>query len=261
MPEKITVHKNLCIIQARMGSTRLPGKVLLKIKGKPLLEYLIKRVKLSKKIDKIVIATTTNTADDAIEALAQELGIDCFRGSENDVLDRYFQCSLKYPDYNNIVRITGDCPLIDPIVVDQVILFFEENDFDYVSNTQKETFPDGIDVEVFKRKTLEITAKEAKLNSEREHVCLYVRNNEKFKKGSFENKHNFSHFRLTVDEPEDFEVVKFVIENSRPDAGWLDYISLLTKNPEIMLKNMHITRNEGWLKSLKNDFIIKKQNL
>lgn len=240
-----------------MGSTRLPNKVLMEVDAVPLLEYEINRVKLADKIEKIVVATTTKKEDDKIEALCQKLKIDCFRGAENDVLDRYYQCSLKYPQYKNIVRITGDCPLIDPKIIDQVIDFFEENNFDYVSNVEKETFPDGMDVNVFKREVLAEAAKKAKLMSEREHLTQYMHKSNKLKKGNFRAQHNWSHFRLTIDNPEDFEVIKFVIKNSQLTDGCLDYLSLLTKNPQIMLKNMHIKRNEGLLKSLRKDFIIK----
>ena len=251
-------NKNLCIIQARMGSTRLPNKVLLKVNRTPLLEYEIKRVSQAKEIDKIVIATTVKKEDDKICELCQKLKIDYFRGSENDVLDRYFQCSLQYPQYKNIVRITGDCPLIDPKIIDQVITFFEKNNFDYASNIEKETFPDGLDVEIFKSALLKQAAQQAKLNSEREHVTLYIRKMKNIKTGNLSSKHDFSHFRLTVDEKKDFEVIKFLIKNSNLNDGYLKYISLLTKNPKIMFKNMYITRNEGLQKSLKNDFIIKK---
>src|SRR3989338_6037100 len=124
--------ENLCIIQARMASTRLPGKILKEIAGVPLLEYLVKRLRQAKKIDKIVIATTTNQEDDQVGALCRGIGIDCFRGSVDDVLDRYYQCLQRYPKYGNVLRVTGDCPLIDPKVVDQVISLFESSDYEYV---------------------------------------------------------------------------------------------------------------------------------
>jgi spore coat polysaccharide biosynthesis protein SpsF (cytidylyltransferase family) len=250
--------KTLCIIQARMGSTRLPGKVLLKIGGVPLLEYEIKRIEQVKKVDKIVVATTVNKQDDKIEKLSKKIGVACFRGSENDVLDRYYQCALKYPQYGNIIRITGDCPLIDPEVIDGVITFFDENDFVYACNVEPPTFPDGMDMEIFKKSAIVKAAKEAKLVSEREHVTPYIRNKMKIRKGNFANQYDFSHFRLTVDNKEDFEVIKFLIENSKITDGFMKYISLLTKNSEIMAKNMHIVRNEGYLKSLKNDYKTRK---
>ena len=238
-------NKNLCIIQTRMASTRLPGKVMLKVKGQALLTYEIRRVRQAKKIDKIVVATTTNKKDGRIYDFCRKNSIDCFRGSENDVLDRYYLASAKYPKYGNIIRITGDCPLIDPQVIDDVVDFFEKNRFDYASNVGKPTYPDGMDVEIFKRKILEEAAQKAKLASEREHVTLYIRNKMKIKKGNLASPVDFSHFRLTVDNQDDFEVIKFIIENSNIKDGYPQYISLLTKNPEIMFKNMHIKRNEG----------------
>jgi len=250
---KFMRDKNLCIIQARMGATRLPGKVLKKVNGITLLEYEIKRVKRANKIEKIVVATSDKKDDDKIEKLCKKINIDCFRGSEDDVLDRYYQCSLFYPKYKNIIRITGDCPLIDPTVIDNVIAFFEKNKFDYASNVLEETFPDGMDTEIFTRNALAESAKKAKLGSEREHITQYMIKNKKFTKGNFTSEHDWPHFRLTVDEKKDFEVIKFLIENSKPNANYLDYISLLTKNPKIMLKNMNIIRNEGLLKSIKED--------
>ncbi len=248
-------EKNLCIIQARMGSTRLPKKVLKKVNGVSLLEYEIKRVKQAKNIDKIVVATSINKSDNRIEKLCRFLGFECFRGSEDDVLGRFCQCALKYPQYQNIVRITGDCPLIDPVIIDRVINFFEQGKYDYASNIEKATFPDGMDIEIFKKEVLAEAAKKAKLTSEREHVTLYIRKNEKYKRANISAPQDWSHFRLTVDETQDFKVIKFLISNCKSDAGYLDYISLLTKNPKIMLMNVHINRNEGLLKSLKEDFM------
>lgn len=249
------INKTLCVIQARMGSTRLPGKVLLEVKGIPLLEYEINRVKQTEKISKIVIAATDKAADDPIEDLCRKIGVDCFRGSEDDVLDRYYQCSLRYPDYEYVMRLTGDCPLVDPKIIDQVIDFFEKGDYDFTNNaeTGKETFPDGIDIEIFKKSALHTAAKEAKLKSEREHVVPYMINSKNLKRGYLSAEYDFSHIRLTVDNKEDFEVVKFLIENCGSSDGYMRYISVLTKNPHIMLKNTHIKRNEGFEKTLKED--------
>ena len=248
--------KNLCIIQARTGSTRLPNKVLKKVNGISLLEYEILRIKQAKRVSKIVIATTEIAKDDKIESMCEAIGIDCFRGSEEDVLDRYYQCSLGYPKYKNIIRITGDCPLIDPWVIDAVVLLFENNNFDYASNTEKETYPDGMDVEVFKSSVLKKAVTSSKLSSEREHVTQYIRKNKKFKKGNLLAEHDWSNFRFTVDETEDLEVIRFLVKNSKINDNYLHYISVLKNNPKYMLKNIHIERNQGLLKSLKQD--IKK---
>lgn len=236
-----------------MGSTRLPNKVLMEVSGIPLLQYEIDRLRYSKRIDKIILATGEKRENDPIEKLCEKIGIDCFRGSENDVLDRYCQCAKKYPEYENIIRVTGDCPLIDPKIIDAVVALHEKTNNDLTSNVEIETFPDGMDVEVMRRESLCESAEKAKLGSEREHVTQYIRKSDKFKKGNLANPENYSHIRLTVDNKEDFEVIKFLIEHCPPEADFLDYISLLEKNPEVMKKNMHIVRNEGLLKSLIED--------
>ncbi|HEY9584299.1 MAG TPA: glycosyltransferase family protein [Candidatus Paceibacterota bacterium] len=250
--------KVLCIIQARMGSTRLPGKIIKEIKSRPLLSYVIDRVKRSKKIDKIIVATTNLPEDDATEALCLKEGIDCYRGSVNDVLGRYYEAAKKYPEYEAVVRVTGDCPLIDPKVIDQIIDLYQKGEFDYAANILKETYPDGMDAEVFSKGVLEKAFKKAKLQSEREHVTLFIRNNPEFKKGNIESKTDYSKFRFTVDNPEDFEVMKFIIENTPPDFGYEDYVRFVEAHPEILEKNLHIKRNEGLAKSLKNDKVVKQ---
>jgi len=247
------MNDTLCIIQARMSSTRLPGKILKEAGGMSLLEYEIRRVSRAKMIDKIVIATTEKTEDDKVVALCEKLDIDCFRGSEDDVLDRYYQCALKYPDYGTIMRITGDCPLIDPHLIDGVITFFGNGGYDYVSNANPPTFPDGMDTEIFTRESLKTAWREARLLSEREHVTLYIVKSGKFKSGNVKAEQNYSKYRLTVDNPEDFKVIAFLIKNAPQDAGFEEYIKLLEANPEIMAKNMHISRNEGLAKSLRED--------
>ena len=237
-----------------MSSTRLPGKTLKKIGDKPMLWYLVERLKNSKKIDKIVIATSDHADDYAIEEFCHEIKLDCFRGDLEDVLKRFSDCVRKYPEYKTIVRVTGDCPLIDPEVVDKLIEVFEnEENVDYVSNVLKETYPDGIDAEVFSQESLLESNREAELRSEREHVTLYIRNNPKYKKVNVENEENLSRFRLTVDNPEDFEVIDFLITNYGYKAGFKDYCDRLSENPEVMAKNAKIVRNEGLLKSLKED--------
>ncbi len=251
-------NKNLCILQARMGSTRLPGKVLMKVGGVALLEYQIKRLRLAKKVDKIVVASSVDKKNDRIEKLCEKIGVECFRGSEDDVLDRFYQCSLRYPQYGNIIRTTGDCPLIDPTVVDETITFFEKNNYDYASNALEPTWPDGLDTEIFKKSILYEAAQKAELPSDREEVNEYIFRQSKYKKGNLVAPQDWSHFRLTVDEKEDFEVIKFLIKNSKITDGYLHYISALTKHPEVMFKNMHIKRNEGMLKTWAKDKIFFK---
>ncbi len=246
-------HKVIGIIQARMGSTRLPGKTLMKLGEETVLGYELARVRRAKKLDHLVVATTTNEEDDVLEKFCQESKVDCFRGSAEDVLDRYYQCSLKYPDYGVIVRITGDCPFVDPAVIDQVINYFLAGDYDYVSNVLVETFPDGLDVEVFRREGLAEAASQAKLLSEREHVTLYLRNQTKFKKGNVPAEVNLAHIRLTVDEPADLEVVRFLAKSLPPDVGYQEIVACLAANPDILGKNANIVRNEGLAKSLRQD--------
>lgn len=252
----------LCMIQARMSSTRLPGKVLKEVDGMSLLEYQIQRVRQAKNKIKIVLATSIGKENDMIVIACEKIGVSCFRGSENDVLDRFYQCALKYPEYNTVMRLTADCPLIDPQLIDRFIDFFNNGDYDYVGPTEefgKETFPEGVaEIEIFTKKALHRSFKEAALYSEREHLTLYMRNNQLFKKGvvSLENNVN-AKYRFTVDNPEDFEVVSFVIENSDITDGYEKHIALLKKHPEIAQKNIDIPRNEGLTESLKNDRVIK----
>ena len=247
------MNDTLCIIQARVSSTRLPGKILKEAGGMSLLEYEIRRVRRAKTIDKIVIATTDKPEDDRIAQLSEKFDMECFRGLEDDVLDRYYQCALKYPEYDTIVRLTGDCPLIDPHLIEDVIKFFGNGDYDYVSNANPPTFPDGMDTESFTRESLKTAWREARLLSEREHVTLYIVKSGKFKIGNVRAEKDYSRYRLTVDNPEDFEVIAFLIEHAAPGADFREYIKLLEANPEIMAKNMHISRNEGLAKSLRED--------
>lgn len=249
----------LCIIQARVSSSRLYGKVLKTIRDKTIIEHIFFRLKNAQKIDKIVLATSSTEADDAIEILCKEKNISVFRGSENDVLDRFYQTAkfsgVKEGDF--IVRITGDCPLIDPQIVDEVIELFEKEDADYGANINPPTFPDGLDIEVMKFSVLEKAWNEAKLQSEREHVTLYIRNHpEIFKISNFVNDKDYSQLRWTLDEAEDFEVIKTIYENLfSEDKVFLmnDIIEFLSKNSQIIEINQRFMRNEGLVKSLQND--------
>jgi len=249
-----------CIIQARMGSSRLPGKVLMKTdEGKPLLFYVIKQLQYSKKFEKIIVATTTNREDDVIEECVKTLGVECFRGNEKDVLDRYYQCAKKF-SLSVIIRITADCPLIDPNIVDQVIeKFFSEN-FDYATNTLTRTFPDGTDVEVFSFDMLEKAWKNSVLPSEREHVTPFMRNKKNnFKLYNLESVMNLRDIRITVDRKQDYELVKKIISKVKKRPILLNDVSELLKNePSLNEINQDITPNEGMIKSLKKDEIFLK---
>ena len=166
-----------CVIQARMGSTRLPGKVLKTVReNTPSLLHTIEQLRFSKNIDKIVVATTDLPEDDIIEELVKTQKIECFRGNAENVLDRYYQCAKLF-GFNGIVRITADCPLIDPFITDKVIQVFKDNELDYVPNVFPRTFPDGLETEVVAFSALEIAWKNAELPSEKEHVTPYFKNN------------------------------------------------------------------------------------
>jgi len=246
------------IIQARVGSTRLPKKVLKKVEGKTILEHVINRVKAAKNLDDIIVATTIKKEDLEIVKLCAQQGISVFCGSEDDVLDRYYQAARLFKA-ENIVRITSDCPLIDPKIIDNVIdLYFKEN-ADYATNTIPETFPDGEDVEVFRFNALRTAWKNAKLASEREHVTPYIRNNSIFKIANLKCKPNLATKRWTLDEPEDFEFVKTIYKNlyhKNPLFGMKEILGFLKKHPEVESINKNIVRNEGYLKSLREDRIL-----
>jgi spore coat polysaccharide biosynthesis protein SpsF len=247
----------LLITQARIGSTRLPGKVLLKINGQELLKIHLERLKRCRLVDEIIVATTINTEDDDIEKICDEDAVLSFRGSEYDVLDRFYQCCKKIKPVW-VVRVTSDCPLIDPDLIDAVIACAQINDVDYCSNVLIENFPDGQDVEVFKFSALEVAWKDAKLHSEREHVTPYIRNNTDFKGGNlfsalnFPCAYEFSDIRMTVDEPMDFELVTKLIDDLGISQSWLVYTRHIMKN-HLYKINHTIIRNEGLIKSLKND--------
>jgi len=253
------------IIQARTGSVRLPNKVLKKIKGNPVLWYVIKRVQQSKKIQDIVVATTSNKNDDIICDLCNLWNIKYFQGSENDVLDRYYQ-TAKFFNVDIIVRITADCPLIDFRVIDDVISLLTDNSLDFASNCLLPSFPDGMDVSVFSFKSLEIAWKNASLCFEREHVTPFIQNNSSyynkslFKAENYSFKTNFSHIRLTLDEKEDFDVIQFLIERTELDTSWLTYVALLTKYPEVLNMNAIYTRDEGYQSSLLEDKYTSKND-
>lgn len=257
----------LGLIQARTGSTRLPGKILMEFCGKPDLYHVYDRTKKSKKIDEIIVATTDKISDDKVFDYCEKEDIKCFRGSEDDVLDRFYQCCKQrgLSEKDSVVRITADCPLIDPVIIDKVIEYFLENDFDYVSNAIEPTYPDGLDVEVFLFSALEKSWKEAKLPSEREHVTPYIRNNESlFKIGSFKNSVDLSHYRWTLDEIEDYRLINIIYEKlySQDDVFDTEDILLFLKdNPQLNEINNKYARNEGYLKSLEADKKIESSDL
>ena len=237
----------VAIVQARMGSTRLPNKVMQPISmGKPIIEVLLSRLNQSKEIKKIVLATSIESCNQSLVNHVNELGYDVFQGSESNVLERYYQAALKYkPDV--IVRITGDCPLIDPDVVDIVIQKYKSSNADYVCNVNPPTYPDGLDVEVFSFSSLKTAMNEAKTPYEREHVTSFIRESGNFKVKNVSNNIDYSNERWTVDEPEDYKVVKSIFKYFEPkiDFSWNDVLELRELQPDIFSANKHLIRNEG----------------
>ena len=248
-----------CIIQARTGSIRLPKKVLEKIDNNlTVLDYVINQVKYSKKIEKIIIATTDLIEDDSICKYSNLQKIECFRGSSEDVLDRFYHCAKKY-SAKTIVRITADNPLIDPDIIDRIIEEYEECDF--ITNTLERTFPYGTEVEVFSFSSLEKAWKNAKKPSEREHVTPFIRDpKNKFILKNLKNEKNISHLRYTVDKVEDFILVKEITKNisTRPILVE-DIINLEKERPEIFEINKNI-KHDGYLSSLEKDQQYFKSN-
>jgi len=251
MPAK---PKIVAIIQARMRSTRLPGKVLAEIAGKPMLWHVVRRVRRSKSIDETLVATSSGAADDAIAAFCRESGIPCYRGSEADVLDRYCRAA-RNSKADVIVRVTADCPLIDPQVIDRVVRRFLRGDSDYVSNVLRSTYPDGLDVEVISRAALEQAWRMARRSSEREHVTTFIRNSGLFRLTNVENNIRLPspEMRWTVDTPEDLKFVRRIYASfgRRSSNFGLDAVlELLEKHPDTMKLNKRWARNEGYYRSL-----------
>lgn len=249
--------KFAAMIQARYGSSRLPGKILMDLSGKTALERMIDRVGVSKYVDEIIILTSFNPEDIATVKLVSSLGLRAFAGSSSDVLDRYYQAAkLIKPEY--VIRLTADCPVFDPQVLDTAIDQLNP-DTDYLGMLT-ETFPDGLDLEIMKYGALEQAWYNAKLASEREHVTLYIKNNKHlFKTQDFTcSLGDLKNQRWTIDEPEDYEMIKKLYEHFAPDVffNMESVYSFLQAHPEIAkINSMHI-RNEGLLISLENDHII-----
>lgn len=237
------------IVQARMGASRLPGKPLKKVLDKPLLSYLIERLKRVQLSKTIVIATSTRAKDRPIVELSEQENVAFVRGSEADVLSRYVKAAKKtFADV--IVRITGDCPIIDPLIIDEAIESFLSHapHVDYLSNTLERTYPRGMDVEVFTRRALEEAAKNGKTANEKEHVTLYIyKHPEKFKLISMESKKDLSFFRWTVDTEEDFELIRRILESLypvNPNFGIKEIEHLMKAHPEWIAINQHVQQKQ-----------------
>jgi spore coat polysaccharide biosynthesis protein SpsF len=252
--------KVLAITQARVGSSRLPKKILKTIEGESLLSIHLNRILQSKQITDLKVATTDENGVEQIIAICNDCGVKYYQGSLHDVLDRFYKTALPIdPDW--VVRLTSDCPLIDPKVIDDIIMTAIANNVDYTSNTLNPTFPDGIDVEVFKFSALQKAFTDALLTSEREHVTPYIWKNSDIKGGnifkafSYENEKDYSSIRLTVDTIEDFEVIEKIIQIEGTSKDWKTYMNTLYNHPEIKEINQKYNRNEGYEKSINSEKI------
>jgi glutamate-1-semialdehyde 2,1-aminomutase len=256
------VNKVIILTQARIGSTRFPGKVLRPLGNGTLLSTHLNSLKRSKLADEIIVATTNEPDADKIVKIAETCGVKSYKGSLNDVLDRFYQAANIYkPDY--VVRVTSDCPLMDATLLDCVIKMTIENGLDYGANILKEEYPDGQDVEVFTFNALEKAWREAKATSEREHVTPYIRNNSSYKGGTlftsqnYDAPDNYNHVRMTVDEPKDLETVKILIDELGNNKDWKTYTEFILNNPN-KFSNQATIRNEGFKKSVKQDLLMGK---
>lgn len=238
--------KIVAIVQARMGSTRLPNKVMKQIDGMPMIELLLARLSRSKEIDEILVATSEDARNQPLADHVAALGYQCYRGSENDVLSRYYQAA-KAADADIVIRITGDCPLVDPELVDQCIQRFRAEEADYLCNTSPPTYPDGLDTEVFTFSALEKAALEAVDPFQREHVTPWLREDKRVRQIGMPYSEDLSSLRWTVDEPSDFAVISRVFEHFSPDIyfTWLQVLELQRSQPELFADNQQLIRNEG----------------
>lgn len=238
--------KVVAIVQARMGSTRLPDKVMKRIDGVPMIELLLSRLARAGEIDQIVVATSEDPRNQQLADHVASLGYQCFRGSEDDVLQRYYLAALE-ASADAVVRITGDCPLVDPQLVDQVVGAFRERDVDFLSNTTPPSYPDGLDIEVFRMDALAEACQEAVTPFEREHVTPYLRRAGRFRQGSYPNSEDLSGLRWTVDEAADFEVIRNVFRHFAPSTEftWQQILEFQRNEPQVFTANQHLMRNEG----------------
>tara|TARA_B100002049_G_scaffold181563_1_gene138558 strand:+ start:2005 stop:2751 length:747 start_codon:yes stop_codon:yes gene_type:complete len=247
------------IIEARTGSSRLPNKVVAEIEGKPMIFYVIDRIKQIKSVEQIILATTQEENDKILTEIAKQNSIGSFVGDSIDVLDRGYQCALQN-NADPIIRITGDCPLIDPDIVEEMLEFYLKNNYDYVSNRINPKYPDGLDVEIYSFNTLQMAAQNAKWSSERELVTTYITKNPKnFKIFSYENQEDLSEYRWTVDEQKDLEFIRKIYSIMKPKTNFSmkEIIEILSKNSELLKINAGIMRNEGHLKLYDNDKVVK----
>ena len=254
--------KTVAIIQARMGSSRLPDKVLMPVLGKPLLGWMLRRIASCLEVNEIVVATTTQKRDDVIAEFVQSAGYKVSRGSEEDVLDRYYQAARGLMPHA-VVRLTADCPLLDPAVLGTLIRKFHSLEMDFLSNSEPlpSSWPDGMDISIVSFKALHRAWQEARKPSDREHVTFYFWNNPSiFKCQRIDHLPDWSKYRLTIDYPEDFLLLKAVIEHfGQPDPTKMDLVTMdaiiayLDSKPEIFRLNSSYTRGLGWKPAFEQD--------
>jgi glutamate-1-semialdehyde 2,1-aminomutase len=238
--------KIVALVQARMGSTRLPGKVLKSIVNKPMIELLLTRLSQSSKLDQIVVAASEEVQNDKLQSVIESLGYKCTRGSEKDVLNRFYE-SAKSLKADVIVRITGDCPLVDSMLVDECIQGYQNSKVDYFSNVDPATYPDGLDIEVMSFKAIQRANNETDSEFDREHVTPYIRNSDSFSRSAMQYTEDLSSQRWSVDEPEDLIVVTNVFEHFSPDIlfDWKQVLELRKLQPVLFTENQLIKNNEG----------------
>lgn len=237
-------RKVVAIVQARMGSTRLPGKALLEVGTRPMIGHVVERVGRARQVDEVWVATTTREDDDAIEALCERNGWPVFRGSESDVLDRYVGCA-RAAAADVVVRVTSDCPLLDPGLVDAVVAALLREEADYASNTaEPRTYPRGLDVEAVTREAIERAGAEAREPHEREHVTPYIyREGGDFTRVALRSERDRSRHRWTVDTPEDLALVRRIAEHFGPRldlVGWREVLAVVEGHPDRFASNAHV---------------------
>ena len=238
--------KVVAIVQARMGSVRLPGKVMQSLTDKTVIEILISRLKKAKRIDQIVVATTTENSDDPLVSFLESKKISVVRGDRDDVLDRYVKAAKK-TKAGVVVRITGDCPLVDSEIVDNLVADYQKGGVDYVSNIDPPSFPDGLDVEVFSYEALLKADAKAKQKIQREHVTPFLRNNANFRRRNVSHPKDLSSYRWTVDEPKDLVLMRKIFQYFAPEKefSWKDVLKLRKQSPRLFNTNKGISRNKG----------------
>lgn len=250
----------VAVLQARTTSSRLPGKVLADLEGAPMLARQIERVRRAASFSEFIVATSNDEFDDELAALCDSISVPCFRGSLNDVLDRFYQAALPYRPAH-VVRLTGDCPMSDPEIIDAVVAEHLRSGADYTSNTQPPTYPDGVDVEVARFEALSAAHLEARLPSEREHVMPFITTRpDRFRLRNVAYQVDLSGLRWTVDEPNDLAFARAVyaaLYSKKPTFGMQDILALLRDKPEVQAINTGIQRNEGLMRSLAADAAYK----